>query len=76
MTALERLLAQIRLADRTSRIEYRDKLAAHGADAIPPLRAWLDDAEFGAFAVRALHQIAQYPAQRRGRRSAGRRRGG
>ncbi len=65
MTDLDKLLTQIRGADRSTRIGFRDSLAAHGAAAIEPLRTWLSDAELGAFAVRVLHEIAQDPACKR-----------
>src|SRR4051794_39962795 len=54
---LDVLLAEVRAADRTNRIELRDRVVAYGAPAIEPVAAWLRDLELAAFAVRVLERI-------------------
>ena len=54
---LEILLADVRAADRGNRIELRDRVAGHGAAAIGPMTAWLDDRELSRFAVRVLERV-------------------
>ena len=46
---LDALLDEVRGADRATRIELRDRVAAHGLDATEPMAEWLDDAEFSRF---------------------------
>lgn len=55
---LSNLLEVARLAQPADRIEYRDAIAGHGAEAIGPVSRWLRDAGLGAFAVRVLGRIA------------------
>ena len=56
--ALDKLLLDVRKADRSVRIELRDAVAAHGSAAIEPMVAWIPDAEFSRFAVRVIEKIA------------------
>jgi hypothetical protein len=70
MSDLDVLLERARRADRSERITFRDPIAAHGSAAIPAMREWLVDAEFGAFAVRVLAKIAERPLDRRAAVSA------
>jgi hypothetical protein len=51
---LEEALAGARDADRLTRIQWRDRIAAHGAAGIDAVFEWAGDAEFGAFAVRVI----------------------
>src|ERR1035437_8076015 len=51
---LEEALAGARDADRVTRIQWRDRIAAHGAAGIDAVFEWAGDAEFGAFAVRVI----------------------
>ena len=73
---LDELIESVRTASRQSRIAYRDRLAAFGAEAIEAVRPWLADPEFGAFAVRVIQAAASeareegIAALRRGKRSA------
>jgi hypothetical protein len=74
---LDELIESVRAASRQSRIAYRDRLAAFGAEAIAAVRPWLADPEFGAFAVRVIQAAAIGEARedgiaalRRGKRSA------
>lgn len=55
---LQVLIEQARLAGPTDRIEYRDRIAAFGSNAIAPMATWLTDDKLGAFAVRVLGAIA------------------
>lgn len=57
--SLESLMQLAETADGTTRIEYRDRLAAFGDAAIDAVRPWLADARLGAFAVRVLGKIAE-----------------
>jgi hypothetical protein len=57
--ALDKLLLDVRKADRQVRIELRDAVAAYGSAAIEPMVSWIPDAEFSRFAVRVLEKIAQ-----------------
>ncbi|MEI8334287.1 MAG: hypothetical protein WCH74_10610 [Chloroflexota bacterium] len=49
---LEEALAGAQAADRSTRIEWRDRIAEHGAEAIEAASPWVADPELGAFAVR------------------------
>lgn len=60
MDELDDLLTAAREAAREDRIQYRDRLAAFGADVIPPMQAWLVEPEFGAFAVRVLEKVGAH----------------
>lgn len=61
---IEQLLEAAGEADPGVRIEFRDRIAACGAPAVPRLRRWLTDARLSAFAVRTLEKIAADPANR------------
>jgi hypothetical protein len=58
---LEELLREAREADGTTRIAWRNSIAAYGADAVPPMRAWLEDRGLGAFATVVLEKIGSGP---------------
>ncbi len=64
MTTLDILLEDARRKDRTTRIRFRDEIAAHGSAAIRPVAAWLTDRELGGFGVRVLLRIAEDAANR------------
>lgn len=57
MTDLDDLLLQAREADPGERILLRDRIAAHGEDAIEAMTDWLGDPRLAAFAVRVLERI-------------------
>jgi hypothetical protein len=57
--SLDELLNRIRMADRSTRIELRDEVAAFGREAIEPMVQWLDDREFAGFAIRVLERIGR-----------------
>ena len=61
---VEEILNAAASAGPGERIEYRDRIAAYGAAAIPPLREWLRDERLSAFAIRTLLKIAEEPAAR------------
>lgn len=65
MGQLDALLEEARGADPGERILYRDRIAAHGAAAIPAMKEWISDSRLGAFAVRVLERIAAEPTNRR-----------
>jgi hypothetical protein len=65
MSDLDQLLDAAEVAGPGERIEFRDPIAAHGANAIAPLRRWLGDARLSAFAVRTLERIAAEPTSRK-----------
>jgi hypothetical protein len=65
LAGLDELLDYVRRADRTTRIEHRNAIAAYGDQAIDPMVEWLDDREFGAFAVRVLERIAAVEGARK-----------
>jgi uncharacterized NAD(P)/FAD-binding protein YdhS len=56
---LEEALAGARAADRLTRIEWRDRIAAHGAAAIDAVFEWAGDDELGAFAVRVIEAVSR-----------------
>jgi hypothetical protein len=56
---LEDLLAAARAEPRSSRIEHRDRLAAHGAAAITAVASWLWESELAAFAVRVIGRVGE-----------------
>jgi hypothetical protein len=64
MSDLDDLLKAAEAAGPVNRIEYRDRIAAHGAAAIAPLRRWLQAGGPAAFAIRTLVKIADDPAIR------------
>lgn len=45
------------------RIEFRDAIARHGADAVDALESWLRDPYLAAFAVRAITRAAAFDAR-------------
>jgi hypothetical protein len=57
-------LAGARAADGLARMEWRNRLAAHGVAAIDPMSAWLLDPVLGALSVRVLAKIALDPSAR------------
>jgi hypothetical protein len=57
MTPLEEAIAGARAADRAARIEWRDRIAAHGVAAIEAIEPWVADPELGAFAVRVIGAV-------------------
>ncbi len=57
--SLDELLDRTRSADRSTRIELRDDVAAYGQQAIEPMVEWIDDREFAGFAVRVLERIGR-----------------
>ncbi len=59
--SLQDCLAGARAADRRTRMDWRDCLAAHGAAAIPPMSPWLLDPALGTLSVRVLAKIASDP---------------
>ena len=59
MTSLEQLLADAERAPPGSRIDYRDRIAAHGTDALPALVAWLTTDRLGFFSARVIAEIAK-----------------
>lgn len=65
MSDLSESLDAARRAGPGERIGFRDRIAAHGADAIPSLSEWVADSRLGPFAVRTLEKIAGEPANRR-----------
>lgn len=52
------LLEKAREADLGTRIEWRDRIAAHGADAIKQIRSWLADSSTASFAIRVIERAA------------------
>ena len=52
------LLEQAREADRGSRIDFRDPIAAHGVAAINQIRSWLGDPAMVSFAIRVIEKAA------------------
>lgn len=59
MHSLERLLDQVRTADRLHRMDLRDAVAAEGAGAVAPMADWIGHPEYSRFAVRVLERVAQ-----------------
>lgn len=51
------LLEQARSAAPDRRIEWRDRIAAHGALAIEAVDPWLADTALAAFAVRVIERV-------------------
>jgi hypothetical protein len=54
--SLAELLARAAAADGMTRIDFRDPIAAHGAEAIAALGPWLGDPRLAGFAVRAIER--------------------
>jgi hypothetical protein len=57
--SLEEALAGAQAADRLTRIQWRDRIAAHGPGAIDAVFEWAGDGEFGAFAVRVIEAVGK-----------------
>lgn len=53
------LLAGARHAGPAHRIEWRDRLAAHGELAIEGIKPWLGEPRFAAFAIRVIERAGQ-----------------
>ncbi len=62
MDELDDLLNQAAAAERSTRIEYRDRIAAFGPEAIKRLAPWLENARLGAFAVVTIEHAARLGA--------------
>ena len=62
MGSLEELLSSAEKAG-TSRIEFRDRIAAHGAPAVEAMAPWVRDPQLGAFAVRVIGRAAGHDAR-------------
>lgn len=61
MGELDTLLREAAAADARIRIEFRDRIAAYGCEAIARLEPWLCDPRLGAFAVRTIERAAAVP---------------
>lgn len=64
MTVLDDLLLAAQEADPESRIEWRDRIAAHGERAIEAMTDWLADPRLAAFAIRVLERIGHVAGTR------------
>jgi hypothetical protein len=53
------LLAGARHAGPAHRIEWRDRIAAHGEPAIEAITPWLGEPKFAAFAIRVIERAGQ-----------------
>jgi hypothetical protein len=53
---LASLLEEARSASPARRIEWRDRIAAHGAPAIEALKPWLADPALAGFAIRVIER--------------------
>ena len=61
MDNLDTLLRDAAAASPSTRIEFRDRIAAFGVEAIARLEPWLCDPRLGAFAVRTIEHAAAMP---------------
>jgi hypothetical protein len=61
---LKALMQAASVAPPSTRIEFRDRIAAFGTDAVAAIRPWLRDERLGAFAVRVVERAASYAADR------------
>src|SRR4051794_16528327 len=61
---LRDLLSRASVADPEIRIDFRDPIAAFGADAIVEIQPWLTDERLGFFAARVVGKSAQQGAVR------------
>jgi hypothetical protein len=59
VTSLADLLDQAERATPGARIDLRDRIAAHGSEALPALTAWLATDRLGFFSVRVIAEIAK-----------------
>jgi len=53
---LSTLLKEAERASGMDRIEWRDPIAAHGAEAIEAVQPWLESQVFSAFAIRVIER--------------------
>ena len=53
------LLARARRAGPAHRIEWRDRIAAHGRPAIEAIRPWLAEPRLAAFAIRVIERVGR-----------------
>jgi len=53
-------LAGARAADRLTRIQWRDRIAVHGVEAIDAISPWVADPKLGTFAVRVIEATAKF----------------
>jgi hypothetical protein len=58
---LDALLHKAAAADAATRMEFRDRIAAFGSEAIKRLEPWVYDPRLGAFAVRTIERAAAMP---------------
>lgn len=63
-TDLVRVIKAARDADPGTRIEFRDRVVAHGERAIAPMSEWLGDERLAPFAIRVLERIGREPELR------------
>ena len=56
---LRKLLAGAEQAGPVHRIEYRDRIAAHGQPAIEAIAPWLADPALAAFAIRVIERVGR-----------------
>jgi hypothetical protein len=61
---LKSLMDAAAAAPPDTRIEFRDRIAAFGPDAVAAIRPWIGDDRLGAFAVRVVERAASYSADR------------
>lgn len=61
MEKLSELLQIARAADGRTRMDYRDRIASHGIDAIRGLEPWLVDERLAPFAVRTIERASAEP---------------
>ena len=54
------LLASARRASPAHRIEWRDRIAAHGQPAIEAIAPWLGEPKLAAFAVRVIERVGHH----------------
>lgn len=59
MTSLVDLLVQAQRVTPGTRIEFRDRIAAYGTEALPALTAWLATDRLGFFSARVIAEIAK-----------------
>jgi hypothetical protein len=59
---LQALIKAAAAAPPETRIEFRDRIAAFGVDAVAAIEPWLRDDRLGAFAVRVVERAASYAA--------------
>ena len=57
--ALKRLIEAAASAPPETRIEYRDKVAAYGADAVVAMDAWIEEGRSPGFAIAVLEAVGK-----------------